>query len=98
MQRKIYTSAKTNEFLQIIRQHAHTAHAARVDVIRAMTTIKHKSIETRKTPSQIKTSAIQKMSHAALGQLPIQNAIRQVIKKRARKDADAYPFTGFVLL
>lgn len=87
---RIYTDAVTGEFLKLVRNHAHEGNAARVEVVRTLTSIRQRADETQETPAVIRIEETQELSVGALGQFPSREAVRLAIKRR-RKDINAAP-------
>ena len=87
---RIYTDAVTGEFLKLVRNHAHEGNAARVEVVRTLTSMKRRAVETQETPAVIRIEEMQELSVGALGQFPSREAVRLLIKQR-RKEINAAP-------
>uniref|UniRef100_A0A1I8AZ57 MULE domain-containing protein n=1 Tax=Meloidogyne hapla TaxID=6305 RepID=A0A1I8AZ57_MELHA len=68
-----------------------TGNPVRVAVQQALTSIRHRAATTMENPSQIRSTVVQGVSTAVLGQLQNKSAMRKVIKRVRLQQQDAPP-------
>ncbi|KAF7624712.1 hypothetical protein Mgra_00010018 [Meloidogyne graminicola] len=85
------TSGEAREFLRLVTDHScsTTGDAAKVAVQKAITTVRYRAATTMENPVQIRSTVIQEMSTAVLGQLQNKSALRKVVRRVRNKQQNA---------
>lgn len=89
-QGRVYTDLDNRSVTVVSAHGAHTGDAARVEVARAITTMKRRAVDTQEIPTQIRTNTLQNMTLAARARLPDKAATTKRIQ-RVRQVVNAAP-------
>ncbi|KAB0799496.1 hypothetical protein PPYR_07376 [Photinus pyralis] len=94
---RIWTNSVDGTFNCLRRNHTccATGDAARIEVLKVQTNVKHRAASTMETPSQIRTEVLQNASAATLGRISSSMAMAKMVNRVRRKEnvAPAIPDT-----
>ena len=85
---RIHTGAITGDVLKNLGDHNHDSNAAKIEVVRTVTAVKRRAVDTNEGTTQVINHTVQNLAQAVQGQLPSGHAMKKVVRRqRVRKQA-----------
>jgi len=74
--------------LKNLGDHNHDSNAAKIEVVRTVTAVKRRAVDTNEGTAQVINHTVQNLAQAVQGQLPSGHAMKKVVRRqRVRKQA-----------
>jgi len=91
---RIHTDAITGDVLKNLGEHNHDSNAAKIEVVRTVTALKRRAIDTNEGTAQVINHTVQNLSQAVQGQLPSGYALKKTVRRQRVREQVPSPMPG----